>query len=53
MAQAKQVKYSPYGRMGWDSEPVCLYTNLSPAQVALKIEHYLATWRHVEVRREL
>lgn len=36
MAQAKQVKYSLYGRMGWDSEPVCLYTNLSPAQVALK-----------------
>lgn len=46
-------QYSLYGRMGWDSDPMCLHTNLSAAQVALKIEHYLATWRHVEVRREL
>lgn len=47
------IKYSIYGRMGWDTDPRCIKTNLTAAEVAAQIEHYLSTWRHVEVRREL
>lgn len=53
MAQAKPVTYSLYGRMGWDTDPRCIKTNLTATEVADQIEHYLNTWRHVEVRREL
>lgn len=52
MAQAKPVTYSLYGNMGVDYDFHCLRVGLTATDVARWIEHYLKTWRNVDVRSE-